>query len=388
MVMKDGAAKDSSQANAMCNSMFDDHEKRMKEEAAHKWRYNIHENTMPLSEASIVPDKDGKKSFRAWWPLLKVGPGNTKDRNFYTQKAVESAAPLALSRRKMFFNHTDSAGKPKDRSVQDWAASIHETKVEDGTLFGLVQAYDPWLKDRMYDAPGELCASIEGRGKTGGTKDVDGVKFNLVEEVKWINAFTIVDYAGNAPMGVSIVEGSEGDPEEEIIVDAKELKEKHPEIYSEVENIGRAAAKDDHDKIVTAKDAEIKALKEGKTVEEKDFAKLNEKLAAQDAEILKLKNTVDAQATLTVEKEKKAEIAKLVESLPKEAITPVFKELVESAKDVETAKKLVEDRAALFSGKVIGHGKTDDKTTPDEAKKLREKETAEAFGFKVEDDKK
>lgn len=105
-------------------------------------------------------------------------------------------------------------------------------------------------------------------------------------------------------------------------------------------------------------------------------------------EILALKNKLDGLEILGKEKDKKDAIHKMMEGLPKEALSDTFKELCESAKDVETAKKLVDDRAKLFDGKVLGHGKTETKPEA-ESLKEREKMFMSAYGRPIkEDDKK
>ncbi len=377
IVMKEGTAKDNAQATAICFSMFKEHQKKMKESG--QFKQNIHE-TLSLSEGQIIPGEDGKRSNRAWWPLLKVGKGNGASKNFYTQKAIESAAPLAISRKKMFFAHVTGDVKPIERDPRDWAASIKDTKIENGTVYGLVQAYDPWLRDRMYDAPDEMACSIEGRGKSSGKKVIDGEEWNLIEDVRWINAFNIVDYPGNSGMGITLAESDKDEAEEEIMETVAELKEKYLSIYDEVIKEGKEAAKVELQKTIEGKDAEIKALKEGKGMEDKSLKEMGE-------EVLKLKNKLDALEVLGVEEKKRSAIANMMKVLPKEAITDTFKSLVESAKDIETAKMLIDDRAVLFAGKVLGHGKSETPAKPEEALKEREKMVMDAMGIKLEEKK-
>jgi hypothetical protein len=375
VVLKDGTAKDNTQATAICYSMYKEAQKKVSE----SFKQNIHE-TLSLSEGQIIPDIDGKRSNRAWWPLLRVGKGNGVSKNFYTQKAVESAAPLAISRKKMFFAHNEGEVRHVERDPRDWAASVKDTKIEGGTLYGLVQAYDPWLKDRMYDAPDEMACSIEGRGKPSGKKVIDGEEWNLVEEVRWINAFNIVDYPGNTGIGITLAESDKDEAEEETLETVAELKEKYSSIYEDVIKEGKEAAKAELQKTIDDKDSEIKALKEGKSMEDKSLKEMSE-------EILKLKNKIDAMEVLGLEEKKRSSIADMMKVLPKEAITDTFKSLVESAKDVETAKMLVDDRAKLFEGRVLGHGKTEDAAKPEEALKEREKNFMEALGIKTEEKK-
>ncbi len=338
------------------------------------FKQNIHE-MLSLSEGTILPDENGQKSYKAWWPLLKVGPGNGASKNYYSQKAIESAAPLALSRRKMFLGHIPGEVTPTERNVKDWAASIGETKVDNGVLWGLVRAYDPWLKDRMYDAPGELGCSIEGRGKPSGTIDHNGEKWNLIEEVKWINAFNIVDYPGNAPMGIQLTESDTDTDEGEKYMDIAELKEKNIDLYNGIVKEVKEAAKAEFDKITEAKDAEIKKLKETQTADAVTITSLKESAT-------KVENRLDALEALGKKKDRDAKISTEMAKLPAEAITDKFKELVESAKDEKAAMELIEERAKLFEnkGKILGHGKT---KSGEEGLKEREAIMLHALGQKT-----
>ncbi len=378
VVLADKSAKDSNMAAAMCHSMYKENQKKVRE--AWNPKQNIHEALIPLSEGNILPDDEinGQKvrSYKAWWPLLKVGPGNKKDKNWYTKKALESAGPLAMSRRKMFFAHAEGNVRPIERDPRDWAASLKEWKIENDILYGLAQAYDPWLKERMYDAPDELATSIEGRGLPGGKKTHEGDEWNLIEEVKWINAFNIVDYAGNAPMGVSLTERDDmPDDQEDKMETVAELKEKVPELYNQIVKEIKEADKAEFDKTISAKDAEIKTLKDGTTMDQKTITDLSESVKKMDVKL-------DGLEALGKKKERDQKVFAEMGRLPKEAITDKFKELVESAKDEKAALEMIEERAKLFEGKVIGHGKTDP-IDPIKALKEREAEVLHSMGQKT-----
>lgn len=330
------------------------------------FKQNVHE-TLPLCEANIIPDENGKRSYRAWWPLLKEGPGNTEEMNYYEPEALESAGPLVVARKKIFFKHIDGPVKPVSRDPRDWPGSIKEWKIENKVLYGMVQAYDPWLKERMYEAPDELALSIEGRGKSDGKREHNGKQWNSIKEVKWINAFNIVDYPGNAPMGIQLTESDkdlENDQEDKMETVA-ELKEKVPELYNQIVKEIKEADKAEFDKTISAKDAEIKTLKDATTMDQKTITDLSESVKKMDVKL-------DGLEALGKKKERDQKVFAEMGRLPKEAITDKFKELVESAKDEKSALEMIEERAKLFEGKVLGHGKTTEKTA-DEALKEREK---------------
>ena len=342
------------------------------------FKQNIHE-TISLSEGQVLPDEEGgKKSYKAWWPLLKEGPGNKAAKNYYSKKAIESLVPIVPIRNKMFVSHAEGDVKPQERNPRDWVGSIRETKIENGVLFGLVQAVDPWLKEKMYDCPQDLAASIEARGRMNGTIKHENEDWNLIEEVKWLNGFMIVDYPGNAPMGVQLTEADLEDPadQEDKMENVAELKEKFPEIYNQVVKEIKEADKAEFDKIISAKDAEIKTLKDGTTMDQKTITDLSESVKKMDAKL-------DGLEALGKKKDRDQKVFAEVGKLPKEAITDKFKALVEEATDEKSALEMIEERAKLFEGKVLGHGKTDP-VDPAKALKEREAEVLHSMGQKTE----
>ena len=350
---------------------------------AASFKQNIHE-TLSLSEANIFPDENGKRTYKAWWPLLRVGPGNTAGKNYYSPKALESAAPLALSRRKMFLGHVPGDVKPIERDVRDWAASVQETKIEDGVLLGKVQAYDSWLKERMYDAPGELACSIEGRGKPSGTIDHNGEKWNLIEEVKWINAFNIVDYPGNAPMGIQLTESDKDLDEGESYMDIAELKDKNIDLYNEIVKETKEAAKAEFDKAVKEKEDRVKVL-EGELKTLKESAVTGDKGTKEELTLLKAEVAGLKAAETMRDKKSKATVIVRESGIPAEAVTPELVALVEGASDEDGMKKIVAVYAKPFEGKVLGHGKSDP-VDKDKAIKEREAMFFHSLGQKTEEE--
>ncbi len=346
-------------------------------------KYNIHE-TLSLSEGQIIPDGEGgKKSFKAWWPLLKAGPGNVKMKNYYSPKALESLTPRIPHRNKMFVSHAEGDVKPIERDPRDWVGSIRESKIENGILYGLVQAVDPWLKEKMYDCPQDLAASIEGRGKASGIIKHEGEDWNLIEEVKWLNGFMVVDYPGNAPMGVQLTEADTDEEtagKEDKMESLAEFKEKFPAIYEEAVKEVKEADKAEYSKIISEKDSEIKKLKDTTTMDQKTITDLSESVKKMDAKL-------DGMEALTKKKDRDQKVATEMAKLPAEAITEKFKSLVEGAKDEATALDMVADRAKLFEGKVLGHGKSQERS-PEESLKEREAAFMGAYGIKPKEEKK
>jgi len=77
--------------------------------------YSLREvNQFQIDEKSFE-EKDGKHYLVV--TLMREGPGNLRDNNFYRKSAIESLAKLIMERPKNFFNHAkqidDAVGKIK-----------------------------------------------------------------------------------------------------------------------------------------------------------------------------------------------------------------------------------------------------------------------------------
>lgn len=320
--------------------------------------------------------------------LIGEGPGNRKHKNYYTRRAVESAMDRVMRRPKMYIDHIPGEKVTASRPLRDWAASVRETWTEEqnGVLYGRakVAVMDPWLKERINMAPEEIGVSIEGRGVGHYGSAPDGKDYNLVEEVKWLNAFNFVDYTGNAPMGVAIMEGDMGE------LTLEQFKEQYAELYAEW---GAQLAGELREQLTAEITDKVKAdVAAGATktqteegTEETETLKQAKVDAEKRAEAAELKLKISQREAL-VERE-------LSESrLPKIAITDHFrrelKEMVIHAESDEAAteslKRQIEDRRAITSvhgaPQVVGMG--GDGQDPDEdIQKMREAlDTTLSFG--------
>lgn len=285
---------------------------------------------VPALEAKwLIEDQtgaDGKKEkqYIVEMTLLKEGWGNQMHNNYYQKKAVESAVPLAMARKKMFISHPEFASgevKPVERSLMEWAATIQEawvdTSFQDGKsrARARVKIHLPYLKQLAEEAPDELVCSIEGRGHAQSGK-IDGKPCNVIEEVKYINAFNWVDYGGNADMGINMVE-KDMEVDNMDIQTVEQLKVQFPALVVELEKaITDKVKKDTSDKDV------VESLKMQLSAREKVIIDNEKDLSLKEKQIDELK-TKEALRTETEQKAKEAgEVKSLVETAIKEATLP------------------------------------------------------------------
>lgn len=142
---------------------------------------------------------------------LRVGPGNKRDKRYYTAKAAESLVPLLMARPKIFATPHPQPGQRAVNNLQDWVATVTEAWVEGGRALVRVKISAPWLWQLAEDAPGQLALSIEGTG-AGQQAVREGAPCFEIERIEALNAMKFVDYSGNTAMGALLVEG-EAEPE-------------------------------------------------------------------------------------------------------------------------------------------------------------------------------
>ena len=227
---------------------------------------------------------------------MKEGWGKGKYNNYYTKKAVESSVSLALSRKKMFFDHPADESKVTNRSIKDWAATIKETWLDDSFEDGKVRnrarvmVHNDYLLKLCKEVPEEVGVSIEGRG-IGKKGKIDGKEGNIIEEVKWINAFQFVDYPGAADMGAVLVEKDNdniNNKSEEVrdmeIKTLAQLREQYPNLVSQL--VDEVKNKD-------AREKEIKDLLESKTNLEVQVKEKTEEINEMKKETERLEKEIE-----------------------------------------------------------------------------------------------
>lgn len=277
-----------------------------------------------LIEDQAGADGKKEKKYIVEMTLLKEGWGNQQYGNYYQKKAVETVVPLSMARKKMFISHpTFAAGevKPVERSITEWAATIQEAWVDTGFPDGKARArakvkiHHPYLRQLAEEAPDELVCSIEGRGSAQPGK-IEGKQCNVVEEVKWINAFNWVDYGGNADMGINMIE-KKLEVEDMDIQTLEQLKIQLPGLVGELEKeISDKVKKDASEKSV------IEDLKRQLTVRDKVVLDNERIISMKEKEIDELK----VKENLRIEEERKlkesGEVKTTVDAVLTEAKLP------------------------------------------------------------------
>lgn len=293
-------------------------------------------------------DKDGKQEMVV--TLLREGPGNLYNRNWYTRPALESAKAALEARRKQYFNHAKDTDNP-DRDVRDWASSIQEMWIEEdggkAKLMARVRVFDEWLWDRAKKAPDELAVSMEGKGR-GRPEVIEGQRYNAIYEIPVANGVNWVDYPGNAGMGVQVLE-SQKSAQEEGPMDIKEileaLKGRSESELSELREFLVIPAPGPDAKTVqdlaNLKEAvgQIKIAAEGKIKE------LTDRLTAVEGEKNALASKVEAHEIKekAMSKERLADSLLASSKLKEEHKTPTFRQTLLGVKEYKDGEKLVSE---------------------------------------------
>jgi len=207
--------------------------------------------------------------------LLQEGPGNLRDNRYYTRSCIETAGPVFMSRRKLFFNHLMEGRDFGSTDIKDWAATLKETftvEGEGGMLHrkGRLKIHEEWLWKRCKEAPEEIAVSIEGQG-AGHADVINGKNYHAIEKIVQLNGTKFVPYPGNATMGADLVE-SEIQKEEEMKIEdltLKQLQEARPELIEEISKSVTEQAKKDVEEAkkaaataAAAKEGDVKAIAE------------------------------------------------------------------------------------------------------------------------------
>jgi|GEM_PF-5393425 len=178
-----------------------------------------------LSEAKTDDSNgpDGKPKHEIVLTALQEGPGNSRDRRWYTREAVVNSEGLFKARRKLFVNHLVEGQTGDD--LRNWCATLKETWIEtlaNGKVARKVRLkiHEEWLWTRCIDAPEEIALSIEGGG-AGKEGVIEGESYMVIEKIYALNATKFVNYPGNAKMGADLVEGAVEESLEDI--DMKDL---------------------------------------------------------------------------------------------------------------------------------------------------------------------
>ena len=286
---------------------------------------------------------DGKPKHEVVLTALQEGPGNAKDKRWYTREAVIGSEKVFLSRRKLFVDHLAEQAPAGSDSLKNWCATLKETWL-DNLASGRVarkvrlKVHEEWLWTRCLEAPEEIALSIEGAG-AGKETVIEGETYVAIEKIYHLNAVKFVTYPGNAKMGADLVESS-AEPSEELPMDLKELtesmlRESRPDIIKSFVDAALAEAVKPYVDKLAAAEAQLKAATAGSADAGKITAQIAEMKQALSATIddLRAKLTeADRKLDAYEVREKLRGKKELVErklaasELPAEAKTPRFVE--------------------------------------------------------------
>ena len=304
--------------------------------------------------------KDGKPKHEIVLTALQEGPGNQRDRRWYTREAVINAESLFRARKKLFVNHLNEDAQPGSDDLRNWCATLRYTCIETYGTTGRaarkvrLKIHEEWLWNRCLEAPEEIALSIEGSG-AGKEAVIEGQKYMVIEKIWSLSATKFVTYPGNAKMGTDLVEGEAAESLEEMSMDYKALtlallKENRPDLFIEIETAVVAplktklveaehrlteAPKPGAEDIKSAIESALKPIKESFTVTVADLsAKLKESERKLDG--YEIREAVRGRKLMVDQKISESK-------LPAQAKTPRF---------LERCYALVE-RKAMKDGKEI-----------------------------------
>lgn len=305
-------------------------------------------------------------------PVRIIMPGfNYDESRYYSEQSVQDAAEL-FGGAKMYADHATKAEeqvKP-ERSIRDWVATLHETKVSDaGNAVGVAHINAGWLKEKISALfeQGDLehlGTSINAVGK--GTKQtIEGKKTVLIEGIVK-STFQSVDFVTEAGAGgqAGLRESVREDSVDIDLMDLAELREARPDLVTDIEMEAKESLRQEVKEAMEAT-TELEGLKgqvETLTTERDGLqAKIDE------AETARLK--AEAQAAI------KEAVGKA--DLPDAAKTKLLARFADAESDdgVEDAIKAEADYIAtlLEAGKVKGLGPKHEDGDPEASKaKLRE----------------
>ena len=169
--------------------------------------------------------------------IIRPGPGNMRDRFYYTQEAIESSIDV-FSGKKMYKNHLtksqEQANGGQPRSVDDWVATMKEIWVdESGNALGGITFVDDDFFAKAKKGKDDLGVSVRGRVRAR-PGSVNGESYNVVESFTYGGSVDFVTEAGAGGGFVSIAESeileNNMDPENMTL---DQLLDANPQAFTE-----------------------------------------------------------------------------------------------------------------------------------------------------------
>ncbi len=144
--------------------------------------------------------------------LLREGPGNAQDRNWYTREALRKAVSDGLFEGAQCYADHPSASEERDRperSVRQLVGQFREARFVDGQVAEVRAKFIPidgegyeWVRSLVESALGApedrplVGLSIDGYGHDDGAKEHNGQRYALVREIAQLGSVDLVTRAG------------------------------------------------------------------------------------------------------------------------------------------------------------------------------------------------
>lgn len=170
--------------------------------------------------------------------IIEAG-ANFNKRRYYPKKTLQESADIYAGL-KMYLDHptdAEEAAKP-ERSIEDWLSTIKESWYEDGMVLGRVHIHKPWLKEAMKDPVfrQEIGVSINASGRAH-VGEIDGQQMQIMDAISSAKSVDWVTEAGARGRVLQLMESAKIEQEHKEIenMNIKEFKEKHAELYKQIE---------------------------------------------------------------------------------------------------------------------------------------------------------
>lgn len=247
------------------------------------------EGCVTLKEASILDERERVVSVT----LISVGPGNRRDKNFYSKEAIESG-PALFNGKKCYANHPSAldAKIQPERRVQEIIGYFSEVKVEGEALKAKLHIIPgenaewawPLIKESIAYSkkfPGQNLSGLSINAR-GGQEPMDyqGEKWKKVTQFLEVRSVDLVTEPARGGKVEQVLSESEGTPQNVAdILNAAKLKvrELNDEKYPGMEDLRRMLDQLGTSLQVNQTEGEPMAdNKDEKKDKDLDFAKMSE----------------------------------------------------------------------------------------------------------------
>jgi hypothetical protein len=212
--------------------------------------------------------------------------------------------------------------------------------------------HNDYLLKLCNEAPQEIGCSIEGRG-TGKAGEMEGRKGNIIEEVKWINAFNFVDYSGASDLGVQMIEKLTDEEDKNMNINTvAQLKEQYPNLADQMVREIKEEINKDNERGEKVSSLRLEIEERDKTIAEQveNIEKMEKKIDEYETKE-KLREKEESEKKTADEVKIKVDKAILEADLPEEAISDLFKNRLYSFRgdDIDAQiKEEIEDRKTVL----------------------------------------